>query len=224
MAIEQEQLILDSWHENASPWINAISNNEIPNRVAVTNQAVVEAALNIGARDVLDVGCGEGWLARVLAAKGCKVTGVDAVPKLIEHAQSLNNSVHCNFTQLPFNQITTANINERFDLAICNFSLFGDESVRNLLISLQPLLTKNSHLLIQTLHPFNFPELSSGWKQGTWQGFSSGFTNPAPWYFRTSHDWGALLSELGYSDIDLQSPTQDGAKKPSSLLIKATWN
>jgi 2-polyprenyl-3-methyl-5-hydroxy-6-metoxy-1,4-benzoquinol methylase len=27
---------------------------------------------------VLDVGCGEGWLARALSAHACRVTGVDA--------------------------------------------------------------------------------------------------------------------------------------------------
>jgi 2-polyprenyl-3-methyl-5-hydroxy-6-metoxy-1,4-benzoquinol methylase len=38
-------------------------------------------------RRVLDAGCGEGYLARVLAASGARVTGMDISPRLIEQAR-----------------------------------------------------------------------------------------------------------------------------------------
>lgn len=37
---------------------------------------------------VLDAGCGEGYLARVLAARGARVTGIDLSPRLIELART----------------------------------------------------------------------------------------------------------------------------------------
>ena len=37
---------------------------------------------------VLDAGCGEGYLARVLAARGAHVTGIDISPALIKQAQA----------------------------------------------------------------------------------------------------------------------------------------
>ncbi len=40
----------------------------------------------VGCR-VLDAGCGEGYLARVLAARGAQVTGIDLAPRLIELAR-----------------------------------------------------------------------------------------------------------------------------------------
>jgi 2-polyprenyl-3-methyl-5-hydroxy-6-metoxy-1,4-benzoquinol methylase len=39
-------------------------------------------------RTVLDAGCGEGFLARVLAGRGARVTGVDLSPRLIGAARS----------------------------------------------------------------------------------------------------------------------------------------
>ena len=36
---------------------------------------------------VLDAGCGEGYLARVLAARGARVTGIDLSPRLVELAR-----------------------------------------------------------------------------------------------------------------------------------------
>jgi len=39
-------------------------------------------------RDVLDIGCGNGSLARILARMGNRVTGVDGSPGIIEHAKA----------------------------------------------------------------------------------------------------------------------------------------
>src|SRR5579864_5250578 len=42
---------------------------------------------NVKGRDVLDVGCGNGSLARILARMGNRVTGVDGSAGIIEHAK-----------------------------------------------------------------------------------------------------------------------------------------
>lgn len=43
---------------------------------------------DITGRRVLDAGCGEGYLARVLAARGAQVTAIDLSPRLIELARA----------------------------------------------------------------------------------------------------------------------------------------
>jgi SAM-dependent methyltransferase len=43
---------------------------------------------DIAGRQVLDAGCGEGYLARALAARGAHVTGIDLSPRLIELARA----------------------------------------------------------------------------------------------------------------------------------------
>jgi 2-polyprenyl-3-methyl-5-hydroxy-6-metoxy-1,4-benzoquinol methylase len=45
---------------------------------------------DITGRRVLDAGCGEGYLARVLAAREAHVTGIDLSPRLIELAHAKN--------------------------------------------------------------------------------------------------------------------------------------
>jgi SAM-dependent methyltransferase len=41
---------------------------------------------DVGGQDLLDAGCGEGYLSRILAARGARVTGVDLSPRLVELA------------------------------------------------------------------------------------------------------------------------------------------
>ena len=49
---------------------------------------VLELLGDITGRRVLDAGCGEGYLARTLAARGARVTGIDLSPGLIEQARA----------------------------------------------------------------------------------------------------------------------------------------
>lgn len=41
---------------------------------------------DVAGQDVLDAGCGEGYLSRILAGRGARVTGVDLAPRLVELA------------------------------------------------------------------------------------------------------------------------------------------
>src|ERR671934_2864340 len=43
---------------------------------------------DIAGRVVLDAGCGEGYLARILAARGARVIGIDLSPRLVELARA----------------------------------------------------------------------------------------------------------------------------------------
>jgi len=56
--------------------------------VAVERTALLDELLDVGDRDVLDVGCGEGWLVRRLAAAGARVIGIDPLPGALEQARS----------------------------------------------------------------------------------------------------------------------------------------
>src|SRR5712671_5893108 len=79
--------IVDSWRKNASPWTTAVRENQIASRTLVTNKAVIDAVLSRSPRTVLDIGCGEGWLARSLSEHGIRAIGVDIVPALVEQAK-----------------------------------------------------------------------------------------------------------------------------------------
>jgi len=59
-----DKKIIASWHQNAKAWIQAITNDEIASRTLITNQAIIDTILQTEPKTLLDIGCGEGWLAR----------------------------------------------------------------------------------------------------------------------------------------------------------------
>jgi SAM-dependent methyltransferase len=238
---EHEAQILRSWHINASPWSRAIRDARIASREGVTNRAVLEAMNHTEALihaealvhaealirtpaqhpplRVLDVGCGEGWLSRALEARGMRVVGIDAVPELVAEARHMGGG---DFRALDYATIARRQWDAGpFDAAVCNFSLLGKESVAALLAGLPWYLANPGYLIIQTLHPIaacgNEP-YQDGWRAGNWCGFSSDFSNPAPWYFRTVESWRSLLANSGFELVDCREPTAAIATVPSSII------
>jgi carbohydrate kinase (thermoresistant glucokinase family) len=218
----QETSIIRSWQSNAAPWTRAIREERIASRTVVTNRAILDTVLALRARRVLDIGCGEGWLARALGAEGVAVTGIDAVDSLIAEARRIGGATFavCSYADLADGRFEARG----FDAAVCNFSLLGEDSVETLCRSLPRYLSPSAHLVIQTLHPVaacGDQPYRDGWRPGSWSGFGPEFSNPAPWYFRTLGSWLALLRRCDYQLIDCIEPTVPEAAAPSSIIFLA---
>jgi SAM-dependent methyltransferase len=54
-----------------------------------TSAEMVEELLPLQGAAVIDVGCGDGWLTRLLTRKGAHVTGVEVSPKHLAHARAI---------------------------------------------------------------------------------------------------------------------------------------
>lgn len=214
-----EQKIVQSWQLNAGAWTHAVREEQIESRKLVTNQAIVETVLRYHAATVLDVGCGEGWLARKLAEQGAQVVGVDVVPALIENARQLGGG---NFEVCSYEELAAGGLRRQFDGIICNFSLLGNESVTNLFKAMPALLHDRGHLFIQTLHPHiacgDAPYID-GWRSGSWTGFGPEFSDPAPWYFRTVVTWVKLFFDNGLALVELLEPLHPETNKPASIVF-----
>lgn len=177
--------IIAAWHANATPWVKAVRDGDIESRRLVTDGAVVDAIVSHAPRSVLDVGCGEGWLARALSSRGIRVIGVDVVPALIEQAHNAGGG---EFHVAAYEELTEGKLDVLVDLVVCNFSLIGKESVDGIIAAAKSLLHPGGILIVQTLHPLVAcadHAYRDGWRPGSWAGFSEDFVRPAPWYFRT---------------------------------------
>ena len=215
--------VLDSWEHNAAPWTSAVRENRIESRSLVTNQAILDAVMSRSPSTVLDIGCGEGWLVRALAELGVSGIGVDAVPALIEQAGRTSGG---DFRAMSYEQIARGDLDVRVDCAVANFSLIGKEAVDELISTIPKLLEPGGSFVIQTLHPRTATgdlPYEDGWRSGSWTGFSSDFSDPAPWYFRTMETWTELIRSTGCKALEVIEPLHPETKKPSSAVFIADF-
>lgn len=111
-----------SWLLNASSWSAVVRAQAIASRRLATDAAVESAIRRHSPARVLDLGCGEGWLTRILASSGVAVTGVDGSAPLVEAARSAGNG---HFHHLDYDDIVAnpERAGRGYDIIVANFSL-----------------------------------------------------------------------------------------------------
>jgi SAM-dependent methyltransferase len=215
MAPKETDELRQSWIDNAAPWRDAVRERKIESRRVATDAAIVEAVTALQPRTVLDLGCGEGWLARALSEYGIAVTGVDASPELIAAAAELGGGT---FLAASYEELADVLGDARFDVAVANFSILDDD--------LRPLLAAVSRagaLVIQTVHPaFAVGEepYASGWRTETFRAIEGEWPRPMPWYFRTLSSWVDELGANGWSIASMREPLDAQGFRPLSMILE----
>lgn len=214
---QTDAAILASWARNAQPWTAAVRAGDIASRVLATDAAIVEAVRAHAPRTGVDLGCGEGWLVRALPEVA--MVGVDAIPDLVARAHEAGGG---EFRVLTYEQIANGQLALSVDIAICNFSLIGNEAVEGLFRAAPTYLRPNGTMLVQTVHPFmacgDAPYVD-GWRSGSWAGFGGDFVDAPPWYFRTVAGWVALFARHGLRLLELREPLHPHTGRPASLIL-----
>lgn len=215
-----EQKIISSYQLNADAWTEIIAKEGIKSRQLVTNKAIVDAVLSHQPVDVLDVGCGEGWLVRALIDQSINATGIDGVEALVNSARKRGKGIFeiCQYEDIE----QCPALAPSFDVIVCNFALLGEQSTQDLLSACaNKLVLGKGRLLIQTLHPLlvNSSPYFTGWKEGSWAGFPDTFTEPPDWYFRTLEDWLAVFSDAGLVLLGINEPRHPQTGEPASIIF-----
>lgn len=217
---DPERRIEESWRTNAAAWSAAVREGRIASRRAGTDEAVCTAVMRQRPLRVLDVGCGEGWLARALARRGCEVVGIDASPELIEAARALGGG---RFEAIGYSALDaeTSVLGALFDVAVCNFSLLA-EDLAGSLRTLRGLIKADGTLVIQTVHPWaacGDAPYADGWRIETFDSFAGDFRASMPWYFRTLNSWWRTVIAGGFEIEQCEEPLDPATKRPLSLVM-----
>ncbi|MCG8548057.1 MAG: methyltransferase domain-containing protein [Alphaproteobacteria bacterium] len=220
--MDRRKELATSWERNADNWAHAVRRGLIPSRKAGTDQVIVHAVANRNPSRILDVGCGEGFYLRTLAAMtGCTGVGIDGSIALIEKARAADPINH--YAVLTYEDLIAdpTALEGPFDAILFNYALF-DEDIAPLLSAVKRLLTRDGAILIQTLHPWavsDGDDYRDGWRTEDFSGIGGDGWTPMPWYFRTMASWHTALRDAGLSLIDLAEPTAEPGVQPLSLLM-----
>jgi len=150
-ALSMTAPISGHWDDNAEFWVRIIREHRDRYRTELTNAAVLSTVERCEGLDVLDVGCGEGYMAREFARRGARhVQGIDKSAGLIAAAQSAQIPA-TSFTEgdagdLPFDSAS-------FDLVLANHVLNDLQDINAPISEFARVLRPGGRFVALMLHP-----------------------------------------------------------------------
>lgn len=110
---------------------------------------------NVSGLTVLDAGCGEGYLSRILAQRGAKVIGIDISAPLIEIARTKAFAEQITYQVADLSQ-PLRSYQGYFDLAVSFFVLNDVPDYRGFLTNLGSVLKPGGRLVLFMNNPYSF--------------------------------------------------------------------
>jgi 2-polyprenyl-3-methyl-5-hydroxy-6-metoxy-1,4-benzoquinol methylase len=153
MSSAATKTVPNHWDANASFWIQIIREHRDKYRNDLTDPAMLKAIGPPEGLTVLDAGCGEGYLSRILARNGATVTGVDSSTRLIEaaRAKNLTDALPITFDTSSVDDLPYPD--HMFDLVVCNHLLNDLYDPSRPISEFARVLRDGGRLIILMLHP-----------------------------------------------------------------------
>ncbi len=214
-----EQQLRTQWVEHVQDWIQ----QDQSIRTGMLDAWMLEALGDVAGRRVLDIGCGDGRFARVLAGFGAQVTGVDLTEPLVEQARNLASDGE---TYLVGNAEDLAGIGDAsFDLAVSYIVLVDVLDYRRSIQTAFRVLTPGGRFVVCNVHPMRMAQ-PNGWiKQGDRKLFYAvdDYADEGPREFewwgesfinmhRTLSSYVSAFLEAGFVIDGIQEPTPSDAQ------------
>jgi 2-polyprenyl-3-methyl-5-hydroxy-6-metoxy-1,4-benzoquinol methylase len=159
-----EKQISQSWDKLADKWAGGYTEYGDMNREHVIDPIILRLAGLVKGLSVLDAGCGNGYLCRLLAKRGAKVAGIDISKRFIGIAQQreketpLNISYHvgsiCDLSMFQAGP---------FDVIISNLVLMDVLDLGKAIKELWRVLKRNGRLIFSIMHPCFSSSPVHGW-------------------------------------------------------------
>ena len=138
---------------NTDYWLKIIRERLDRYRSNLTDKAVLDA---IGLSDgltILDAGCGEGYLSRILAQAGPRMVGVDTCPDLVESARVAARELGLTIDYYTQSVNDLPITDGRCDKVICNHLINDLPDVSKPFQEFARVMREGGQLVILMLHP-----------------------------------------------------------------------
>jgi 2-polyprenyl-3-methyl-5-hydroxy-6-metoxy-1,4-benzoquinol methylase len=154
--MDEDGLARNPWHAHADAFAAWTSQRygAAPEETSPIVAALLDALGDVAEREVLDAACGEGLLARVLARRGARVTGVDVSPRLVELARQRDPAGAIAYRVADLTRPVPELVG-RFDLIGSHLALNDVADHRGFAVTLAALLRPGGRLALAFNNPYS---------------------------------------------------------------------
>jgi SAM-dependent methyltransferase len=216
--IERDE-ITAFWDRVASDWDIQVGDDGDQNRILNSDPVLWRFAGEVEGLDVVDAGCGTGYLARKLEQRGAKVVGVDVSPKMIEIARERGPGI--DFRVDSCARLATVEA-DSVDLVVANYVLMDTPDLEGTMSAFHRVLRMGGHAVVVFSHPC-FPQGAAhaapipGATRYVWD-FSyfeptkrvdppwGHFTSEFIWFHRPLSDYFNAFTAAGFEVVGFEEP------------------
>ena len=144
--------VIQQWASIPQDVIEAFGDEGDYARQSLLNPTIFNLLGDVNGKTILDAGCGNGYLCRLLAQRGAKVTGLEPAYVLIQYAikREKKEPLYIDYIQA---DLTTWRSEKRFDIVIANMVLMDipdyEAALDTCFVHLQP----GGELILSLTHP-----------------------------------------------------------------------
>jgi SAM-dependent methyltransferase len=128
--------------------------------------------------DVLDVGCGHGWLSQLMLEAGAGVMGVDGSQTLLETARSRHPGIE--FTQFDLAR-GLPQFDREFDRIVANMVMMDIPDIGPLVAAIRRVMKPQARFMFTLPHPCFFNYKTRRDESGHWYRMVTGYLKPEVW-------------------------------------------
>ena len=223
----------EEWEAAAESWVKFVREGKDYYRDELNSPAAFELIGDVEGKRVLDVACGEGCNARILAAKGARVTGVDISQRMIEFArrEEARAKQGADYRVLDASDLS-AFADGLFDLVTCFMSLQDIEGHERAISEVARVLRNRGRFVFSIPHPCFETMTVKGKRISAGERYFGTVEYPVHWdmerlerpfrttsYHRTLTDYFSALfvNRLFVSRLVEPKPTAKGLRKHPAL-------
>ena len=226
-----------AWNWAADAWEQFVESGADYYRAEVHGPALLEACGNVDGLQVLDLGCGQGYFTRQLAAKGASVVGVDVAEMQLQNARLHEEEMPLGIKYLLMDaaQVVDEWPKDTFDMVTSCMALQDMPQPGRVLQSARQVLKPGGRAVLSLPHPFSdmpFREwerdesgeklalkvdryFESGRKLLRWNMARLMYPWETPCWGLTLSEWSELMSGAGFliRRIHEPRPTEDQVRR-----------
>jgi 2-polyprenyl-3-methyl-5-hydroxy-6-metoxy-1,4-benzoquinol methylase len=217
-----------AWNAGAEAWDFFVESGADYYRHAVHGPALLAACEPLPGRQVLDLGCGQGYFSRQLAGRGARVSAIDLSPELLALAETRESRERLG---IRYRQLTAAAVVDQwppdsFDLVTGCMSLQDMADVSGALRGAAAILRSGGRLVFSVLHPATDTPIREWERDETgrkrllkldryfetgpgichWNMSRLKYHWSTPYWRRTLSEWTTLLVDAGFAIRLLHEP------------------
>lgn len=231
IATHQSSRDIADWNKIADTYIGD-KDDATQNPMYLQFKAVLWDALgDLNGRNVLDLGCGDGWLSYLLHAAGAKVLGIDGSARLLTFARARQTDIE--FVQADLALGIPAG-DQKFDRIVSTAVLMDIPVLDRLFSDIGQRLTNTGRLIFVILHPcffryrIHFDEAAQVWYRKV-----TNYQDPQVWriedfgghnhYHRNLTYYADLLRVNGLAITRLYEPEWNPQPESDNAHVVRQW-